>query len=125
MVMKCFAKNSCSKNILLLLFTIVVIPLHAQLYNFRGYSLDEGLSQSEVNCVYKDSRGYLWVGTLGGGLNRFDGNEFKIYEGKDGLSSQIINAISEDENHNLLIGTPLDALYKFNGQAFEKNDFHD
>ena len=39
---------------LLLTFPFAV---QAQLYNFQTYSLDEGLSQSEVNTIYEDSRG--------------------------------------------------------------------
>lgn len=103
-----------------LLFFITVNSSNAQLYNFRNYSLDDGLSQSEVNCIFEDSRGYLWVGTSGGGINRFDGKEFKTYEEKDGLCGQIINAISEDKNHNILIGTQFNELCKFNGSSFFK-----
>lgn len=105
-------------NGILLLFIITVQPSFAQTYNFRNYSLDDGLSQSEITCMYEDSRGYLWIGTSGGGLNRFDGKEFKIYEEKDGLCGQIISAVSEDAQHNIWVGNVYGKLCVFNGQIF-------
>ena len=39
---------------------------------FRRLDTREGLSNSMVNCIYRDSRGYVWLGT-GYGLNRYDG----------------------------------------------------
>jgi ligand-binding sensor domain-containing protein/two-component sensor histidine kinase len=111
---------SLSRTLVLFLFLIAAFRSNAQLYNFRNYSLDDGLSQSEINCIYEDSRGYLWLGTSGGGLCRFDGKEFKTYEERDGLCGQIVNAISEDNDHSILIGTEFDALCKFNGKSFSK-----
>lgn len=110
-----------SKSLIkLALSLLLTLPfaLQAQLYNFQTYSLDEGLSQSEVNTIYEDSRGYLWIGTSGGGLNRFDGKSFKVYEEKDGLCGQVINAISEDVNKNMWFGTRFNELCQFNGQTF-------
>ncbi len=103
-------------TIVLLLFS--VLPIKAQLFNFRNYSLEDGLSQSEINCIYEDSRGYLWIGTAGGGMCRFDGKEFKTYEVKDGLCGQIITSVAEDQSHSLIIGNQNGELCKFNGKSF-------
>ena len=105
-------------SITLLLLLLFSVSLKAQLFNFRNYSLDDGLSQSEINCIYEDSRGYLWLGTSGGGLCRFDGKNFKTYEEKDGLCGQIISAVSEDIDHKIIIGNQNGALCAFNGQSF-------
>ena len=43
---------------------------------FDRYTIDDGLSQNTVYKVFQDSRGYIWLGTQGG-LDRFNGYEFK------------------------------------------------
>ena len=99
-------------------FVVFSTSSYAQLFNCRNYSLEYGLSQSEINCIYEDSRGYLWIGTSGGGLCRFDGKEFKTYEEKDGLCGQIITSVSESFNHSLIIANQNGALCQFNGKSF-------
>ena len=46
---------------------------------FEQVSLEEGLSQSVVNVILQDKKGFLWVGT-DDGLNRYDGYNFKIFK---------------------------------------------
>ena len=43
---------------------------------FNNLTIEDGLSQSTVETMYQDSRGYIWIGT-NDGLNRYNGNEFK------------------------------------------------
>lgn len=80
----------------------------SQSYRFRTYSIEQGLSQSVVNCVLQDSHGYLWVGTQNG-LNRFDGYQFSVFlynpDDSVSLSNNWIYAIAEDKNGDLWIGT--------------------
>jgi ligand-binding sensor domain-containing protein len=45
---------------------------------FEKYSIQNGLSQSRVICIYQDRLGYIWVGTQAG-VDRFDGYAFKQY----------------------------------------------
>lgn len=47
-------------------------------YRAVHWGLDEGLSQGETYHMIKDINGFLWIGTRYG-LNRFDGNSFKVY----------------------------------------------
>ena len=77
-------------------------------YRIREYSSREGLSQSVVNCVLQDSRGYVWAGTQDG-LNKFDGYHFKIFkpdaEDSNSISHNHIWTIIEDSKNNLWMGT--------------------
>ena len=45
---------------------------------FRRLDTRNGLSNSQVNCVYRDSRGFVWIGTAYG-LNRYDGYRVKTF----------------------------------------------
>lgn len=60
-----------------------------------------------VNCVYKDSRGWTWVGTAQGlQLYRHENDLLpQVYTMKDGLYNNIVHAIVEDKNHNIWVAT--------------------
>jgi len=77
-------------------------------FTFSSYAIADGLSQSVVNCIFQDSRGFIWIGTQNG-LNCFNGYTFEIYTYKPGDSTSISNnwiyAIDEDAEGNLWIGT--------------------
>jgi len=80
----------------------------SQQYNFTNYSINGGLSQSVVNCLFQDSKGYIWVGTQNG-LNRFNGESFDVYSYSPSDSFSISNnwiyAIAEDMQGNIWVGT--------------------
>ena len=76
----------------------------AQNGGLRAYTLEDGLPQSQVYDVIQDEIGYLWLGTRGGGICRFDGDEFKIWKESDGLLSNYVNSLSH-ANDSLYIGT--------------------
>ncbi|WP_430934621.1 hybrid sensor histidine kinase/response regulator transcription factor [Saccharicrinis sp. 156] len=104
------------KRIYVLLFTCVMtLMLNAS--KFRHLTTLEGLSQNDVNCIFQDSRGFIWIGT-NDGLNRYDGYQFKIYRKqprqKNGLVGNIIQSITEDNEGNLWIGTSDNGVCKFN-----------
>ena len=111
------------KHIALLLFcfSIGFVFSQEQVNNykalkFKNFSLKEGLSQSSVLCILQDKKGFLWFGTRDG-LNKYDGNEFKIFrrnsQDSKSLSSNFIKTLYEDSKGNLWVGT-IDGLNKFN-----------
>ena len=62
---------------------------------------------NSANCVFRDSRGWVWVGTSSG-LQLFRNNTDKlpqIYTRKDGLLNNVIHTIIEDGSHNIWVGT--------------------
>lgn len=46
---------------------------------FNHLTTDDGLSQFSVNALYKDERGFIWIGTREG-LNRYNGNDIKAFK---------------------------------------------
>lgn len=53
---------------------------------FEQLTTAEGLPSDYVNCVFRDSKGYLWVGTDKGAC-RYDGNKFLYLNKDNGLTS--------------------------------------
>lgn len=104
-------------RLFLFLLLSISTKLEAQLYNFRNYSVEDGIAQSQVYSLVQDHRGLLWFGTRGGGLTRFDGLNFLSYTEKDGLGNNYIYDIVEDKKHNLWISTNVGISY-FNGISF-------
>jgi len=94
------------------LLVLVGASLQAQRYNFKTYNVNEGLAQAQVTTICQDDQGYLWIGTLAGGITKFDGINFINYTIKDGLSSNSINNIFKDRNGDIWIGTR-DGLNKY------------
>ncbi|MEM7351964.1 MAG: two-component regulator propeller domain-containing protein [Acidobacteriota bacterium] len=83
-------------------------PGPARPMRFEQLSIEDGLSQSVVNCIVQDSAGFLWLGTQDG-LNRYDGYEFVVYRhdprDETSLGHDWIMAIAEDSSGDLWIGT--------------------
>ena len=73
--------------------------------SFQHLTREEGLSNSNVFSMYKDSRGYLWLSTMNG-LNRFDGINCKVYSFENSnLKGSKINTVLEDKKGNLWVGS--------------------
>lgn len=100
-----FQMNSLKKLSLLLFLLLNCFFLFSQQNNFKSYSIKEGLPQSSVPCILQDKRGYLWLGTNGGGAARFDGKNFKVYNKKNGLVGNVVRSLFEDSKGNLWFGT--------------------
>lgn len=107
-----------------LLFSVpfnVSFATHDNNLRVQHYTAEEGLAQNYVDCIYRDSRDFIWVGTWYG-LNRFDGYNFISYRPdpkKNSISDGFINAIVEDKNGDLWIATRK-GINKF---VFETEEF--
>jgi len=91
----------------------------SQTASFRNFSIDDGLAQSQIYAVLQDHKGYLWLGTRGGGLSRFDGRTFYTFSEQQGISSNYISSLFQDKKHNIWIGTA-NGLTVYNGSKFRK-----
>jgi ligand-binding sensor domain-containing protein len=107
------------KFFLLLLLSAFPLLSPAQFYHFSQYSLEEGLPQSEVTAIVEDELGYMWVGTNGGGICRFNGKSFDVYTTKNGLQDNIIFGLFLDDNFDLWIASPK-GIMRYDGKSFHK-----
>ncbi len=65
--------------ILILIGTPSLFANDQSSYIFHHLNTKDGLSNSSVRTILKDSFGFLWIGTESG-LNRYDGYNFKIFK---------------------------------------------
>ncbi len=59
------------------------------------YTVFDGLAGMQVEDIYQDRRGLLWVATADGGVSRFDGAHFDTFGLSDGLPHLTATAIAE------------------------------
>jgi len=87
-------------------------------YGHRSWQTDSGLPQNTVHAILQTRDGYIWLATEGG-LVRFDGVQFVVYDKQAPahLPSATINSLFEDGEGNLWIGTD-DGLVRRRGSQF-------
>lgn len=92
--------------ILLLLLTCLCVPqVEAASSVFRNLSVSDGLPDLVINVIYKDSKGYVWMGT-NTSVERFDGIRLEHYmvEGSNENLKRVF-ALMEMPGNELWVGT--------------------
>ena len=82
-------------------------------------------SPKAVNRIYEDGNGTLWFGlgvphmtaSSGGGLVRFDGQEYIAFTTDAGLASGVVHAILEDRDGQLWVGSDR-GLSRYRGERW-------
>ena len=107
------------RYILVILFTLLnaTAIFYPQSIKFNNLTVENGLSNNDVNTLIQDKTGFIWFGTEDG-LNRYDGYNFKVYRhnptDSNSLSNNSIWALLEDRKGNIWIGTKDGNVNKFN-----------
>ncbi len=108
----------------LLILTFFVQNLFGQMYQFKEYNIEEGLSHPFVYTISEDQDGFIWIGT-GEGLCRFDGFEFKVSEVDDSLTKGFVTSSYLDDNGILWFGHNSGQLTYYNGINIKLLDIGD
>jgi ligand-binding sensor domain-containing protein/signal transduction histidine kinase len=109
--------------------SIPAINFFAEDIPFVNITVENGLSQTTVECIYQDSQGFLWFCTHEG-IDRFDGYEFVNFnhdpQDINSIRENVAYAISEDRNGNMWFGTQtgLDRYNPENGDFLHFNLSH-
>ena len=111
------------KRLFLLVISVIisVVNLNAQ-SSFRHITDEDGLSSNHVRSLLQDSLGFIWVGT-DQGLNRYDGQSFKIYEFPEDWSGATLLALLDGGTY-ILLGTDR-GVFRFSHEheSIERFDF--
>ena len=95
---------------------------------FKSLDSRNGLTSSQVNCILKDTRGFMWFGTPAG-LYRYDGYIFTHFQtdSQDGssLPDSYIETIQEGYDGNIWVKTPAGyCIYHPYSESFERDMRH-
>lgn len=92
-------------------------------YRFDNLNQEQGLSNNQVQVIFQDRSGWIWVGTSHG-LNRFDGQNFKVYRmvqsSRKNNTGGLIRDIFQDSKGNIWVGVERGGLFK---QTYGDDDF--
>ena len=110
------------------IFTLLLLTLPlmaAAVYLFKTLDARAGLTSSQINCILKDGRGFVWFGTPAG-LYRYDGYTFKNFQcdSQDGssLPDSYINSIQEALDGTLWVNTHAGyCIYHPQTESFERD----
>ncbi|MBS1636381.1 MAG: PAS domain S-box protein [Bacteroidetes bacterium] len=89
---------------------------------FENYNVNNNLPSSQINTIYQDSYGFVWVGTAEG-ARKFDGANFKeIYSLGNKEISGNINSIVESSRFIYIVSNR--SVYKSFGNYFQEIRFY-
>jgi|GEM_PF-3285194 len=71
-----------------------------------------------VGSMAQDGQGYLWLGTFGGGLSRYDGVHFVNHTTADGLLDNRIRSVIADKEDTVWLRDWNHTLYSFDETRF-------
>lgn len=97
---------------ILLIFFISLEILHAQIYNFRYYNTENGLSNTSITAISQDQKGYIWFGTSSG-LYRYDGYLIENYSHNYDFLQNLITGFARYDG-KFWISTVNNGLYAIN-----------
>ena len=110
----------------ILLALMLILPMAAAgVYLFKTLDARNGLTISQINCVLKDSRGYIWLGTPSG-LYRYDGYTFRSFQSnsQDGssLPDSYVISVQESLEGTLWVQTSTGyCIYHPQSESFERD----
>lgn len=94
-------------------------------FQFRHYSIENGMSSNTVSDILQDSKGYIWMAT-DGGLNCFDGTTFMFFQKGNPyypeLQTNLIQTLCEVSQDELWFGTDY-GVYIYNQKKDEITAF--
>lgn len=103
---------------LFILFLISCSEVFGQNYNFKRFSIEEGLSEPGLYCIEESPNGELWVGLESGGVVIFDGHSFRNIHSELNIGKDI-RSIFKSSIDEMWIGSSYEGITVFD-HGFEK-----
>ena len=96
-------------------------------FAFERLTIEDGLSNNSINCILQTRDGFLWIATKDG-LNRYDGQSFKIFKNipldSTSLPENYVMSLLESRDGTLWVGTWGGGVCKYNSmyETFMRSD---
>lgn len=84
------------------IFTAKILVNPLSLIELVNISTENGLSNKYINCIYNDLNDNTWIGTQGGGLFKFNSDNFRLLNKRTGLISETVYSVFSDKGEILL-----------------------
>ncbi|MCC6699978.1 MAG: PAS domain S-box protein [Fluviicola sp.] len=106
---------------LLFLVVLLCFPVWGmtQLYTFKKYNHRDGLVTEFTLSSVQDRDGYLWIGTDGGGLMRFDGKRFMEVEPMKKHQPLHVSDVLQSQDGSMYFATLYDGLYQLKNNKYQ------
>jgi ligand-binding sensor domain-containing protein len=100
---------TCQLSTDLLIGTVAAKDMLTDRYNITCLDLAAGLPHNNVNQIFADSQGFVWISTYGGGAVRYDGYSFTmpVLNRLTQMSSNSCKGFAEDRHQRLRASTAL------------------
>jgi signal transduction histidine kinase len=78
-----------------------------------------GFTDISISNIYCDYDGNLWLSTWGGGIYKYEGDSFVVFDQSFGITSfQTIMSITTDKDKNIWLATDGSGALKYDGKGF-------
>ncbi len=100
--------------IIIAFLLLICTKVNSQSYPIQRFSVQQGMTHSNVFGIFQDQKGFLWF-TTAYGLSRFDGKTFKNFTTDNGLNNNTVISLMQMPDDKLWINS-------FGGVNLIKND---
>lgn len=114
--------NFFVRILICVIFLLISTGSYTQLYTFKNYDHTDGLILSSILSVNESKEGYLWFGTDGAGLMRFDGKKMDYLEEIQGRTNRHVNSIDFDDEGSVLFSTQFRGIFSLKYNKINRID---
>lgn len=98
-----------SISFILFLYCFISIKAQTDFENLKFVPIKDGIPKKAISTVLQDDQGFIWIGTRGSGLYRYDGTNYVSYKQKwndsTSINSNQIFTLYLDREKRLWVGT--------------------
>jgi len=89
--------------------------------SFIYFNAENGLSDNQVNEIFRDAENNIWISCFSDGIYKYEGDAFIRYNKFKGQNiAYPISGMAADKNNNLWFGTYNKGIFKYDGKKVEQ-----